>query len=217
MTAVMLATCPELFAAGAVIAGLPYGSARSMPEAFDRMRGHGLPSGPVATAAVLTASGHAGPWPSLSVFHGTADHTVSATNADACVAQWLGVHDLSNETGVRDRLGPHVRRRWADHRGEVLVEDYRLQGMGHGVPLDLAAADACGEAGPFMLDVGLSSTQILAERWGLTADVAASGRDPLRSPASEVAGPRAGTGAAPQMSSIQATIEQALRQAGLMR
>ena len=44
MASVMLATYPEVFAGGAIIAGLPYGSASTIPEAFDRMRGHGLPS-----------------------------------------------------------------------------------------------------------------------------------------------------------------------------
>jgi poly(hydroxyalkanoate) depolymerase family esterase len=43
MTNVMLATYPEVFAGGAIIAGLPYGTASTVPEAFDRMRGHGLP------------------------------------------------------------------------------------------------------------------------------------------------------------------------------
>jgi poly(3-hydroxybutyrate) depolymerase len=39
MTGVLLATYPEVFAGGAIIAGLPYGSAHTLPEAFDRMRG----------------------------------------------------------------------------------------------------------------------------------------------------------------------------------
>ena len=38
MTSVMLATYPDVFAGGAIIAGLPYGCASSVPEAFDRMR-----------------------------------------------------------------------------------------------------------------------------------------------------------------------------------
>ncbi|MDQ4061867.1 MAG: PHB depolymerase family esterase, partial [Pseudomonadota bacterium] len=37
MTGVMLATYPEVFAGGAIIAGLPYGSATSVPEAFESM------------------------------------------------------------------------------------------------------------------------------------------------------------------------------------
>ena len=56
MASVMLATYPELFAGGAIIAGLPYGSAATMPEAFDRMRGHGGPSDAAARRAGERAS-----------------------------------------------------------------------------------------------------------------------------------------------------------------
>src|SRR3954462_9441949 len=74
MTSVMLATYPELFAGGAIIAGLPYGSAHNVPEAFDRMRGHGAPDDDELAALVREASrGHRGDWPTISVWHGTAD------------------------------------------------------------------------------------------------------------------------------------------------
>jgi poly(hydroxyalkanoate) depolymerase family esterase len=43
MASVMLATYPEVFAGGAIIAGLPYGCASTIPQAFDRMRGRGIP------------------------------------------------------------------------------------------------------------------------------------------------------------------------------
>ena len=55
MASVMLATYPEIFAGGAIIAGLPYGSAATIPEAFDRMRGHGGPVGPGAAGAACAA------------------------------------------------------------------------------------------------------------------------------------------------------------------
>jgi poly(3-hydroxybutyrate) depolymerase len=42
MAGAMLATYPEVFAGGAIIAGVPYGSAKTLPEAFDRMRGYGV-------------------------------------------------------------------------------------------------------------------------------------------------------------------------------
>ena len=44
MTSVMLACYPELFAGGAIIAGLAFGIADSVPEALERMRGQGMPS-----------------------------------------------------------------------------------------------------------------------------------------------------------------------------
>ena len=65
MTGVMLATYPEMFAGGAIIAGLPYGSAHTMPEAFDRMRGQGGPNERELGALVRQASDHAGPWPTV--------------------------------------------------------------------------------------------------------------------------------------------------------
>ena len=44
MAAVLLASYPEAFAGGGIIAGLPFGIAHSVPQAFDRMRGHGGPA-----------------------------------------------------------------------------------------------------------------------------------------------------------------------------
>lgn len=41
MASVMLATYPAVFAGGAIIAGLPYGCASTIPQAFDRMPGIG--------------------------------------------------------------------------------------------------------------------------------------------------------------------------------
>ena len=46
MTAAMLATYPEVFAAGAIIAGLPYGAAGNVQQAFESMfqgRSHTAP------------------------------------------------------------------------------------------------------------------------------------------------------------------------------
>ena len=83
MAAVMLSTYPEVFAAGAVIAGLPFAVADTVPEAFDRMRGHGGPPPEALAELVKNASAHTGPWPRLSVWHGSADNTVDQLNASA--------------------------------------------------------------------------------------------------------------------------------------
>ena len=39
----MLGSYPELLAGGAIIAGLPFASANTLPEALDRMRGQPFP------------------------------------------------------------------------------------------------------------------------------------------------------------------------------
>src|SRR3954466_3547035 len=89
MTSVMLATYPEVFAGGAIIAGLPYGVATNLQQALSGM--HQPPSRPARELGDLVrkVSSHKGPWPKLSVWHGSADKTVSPSNANEILKQWL--------------------------------------------------------------------------------------------------------------------------------
>src|SRR5882672_375428 len=67
MTSVMLATYPEMFAAGAIIAGLPYRTATNVQQAFESMfEGRSRPAKEWGDL-VRAASGHRGPWPRVSV------------------------------------------------------------------------------------------------------------------------------------------------------
>ncbi|UVC15532.1 extracellular catalytic domain type 1 short-chain-length polyhydroxyalkanoate depolymerase [Mesorhizobium onobrychidis] len=171
MTSAMLACYPEVFAGGAIIAGLPYGSAKTVPEAFDRMRGHGMPSERQLQKALRDASPHQGPWPSISVWHGSADQTVASSNADAVIGQWRAVHGLVPGLDARstrsEMVDGHSRRVWCNAQGQELIEEYRIAGMGHGTPLDTAGDAALGAGGPYMLDVGISSTRHIARFWGI--------------------------------------------------
>ena len=83
MTSVMLATYPDVFAAGAVIAGLPYGVASNVREALNGMMQ--TTSRPASELGDLvrkaTRTLYKGPWPKLSVWHGSADRTVKIGRA----------------------------------------------------------------------------------------------------------------------------------------
>jgi poly(hydroxyalkanoate) depolymerase family esterase len=223
MTAVMLATYPELFAGGAIIAGLPYGCAASIPEAFDRMRGNGLASARELETKARGASGHGGPWPTLSIWHGTADQTVAHANMDAIVAQWRGLHDLQRVRPEETAIGAHTRCVWRDEAGIPKIEAYSVAGMGHGTPLD--GADGIGAPGAYMLDARISSTQHIARFWQLTGTVldcpvaaeAGSGL-PYRAPEPATADALAATRPVPAAAAgVGKVIEDALRAAGLMR
>ncbi len=102
MASVMLATYPELFAGGAIIAGLAYGRASSVPEAFDCMRGQRLASDEELWALLRAASPHDGPWPRITIWQGTADHTVAPSNAEDIAAQWRSVHGSARPDAERD-------------------------------------------------------------------------------------------------------------------
>jgi feruloyl esterase len=169
MSSVMLATYPELFAGGAIIAGVPYGSANGLQEAFDTIfQGRSRPAREWGDL-VREASSHQGPWPKISVWHGDADSTVKPLNADEIIKQWTDVHNLTPVPSGQHKVEGHLRRVWHGPDGEEVIESYTVSGMGHGVPIDPGDEDhQCGRAGPFIVDVGISSTWHIARSWGLT-------------------------------------------------
>lgn len=220
MAAVMLATYPEVFAGGAVIAGLPFGIARSVPEALERMRGQGIAHQRRLAELVRNASDHSGPWPTLSVWHGSADQTVSLNNAQALVDQWRILHGAPEAPDRVEMVDGHQRRRWLSADGQPLIEDYLIGGMGHGTPLS-TSADGGGEvAGAHMLEAGISSTRRIAGFWGIGDPAARRSVRPRQAGGQVKAAPRAAAanaGAKPAPAGIRKTIEDALRAAGLIR
>ncbi len=224
MTAALLATYPEVFAAGAIIAGLPFGAAASLQQAFGSM--FQSPPKPAQEWGDLVrrASPHVGRWPRVAVWHGSADATVIPGNALEAVKQWTNVHGLDVASGVRDGAGPHAPLVWRDRSGTVLVQSHTLDGLGHGTPV--SAAEGLGAAEAYFLEAGVSSTLEIARFWNLAPPA-----DPLAAAASAGARPddwRPGVTRAyapvsdPQPAanadfSPERVINDALRAAGLMR
>jgi poly(hydroxyalkanoate) depolymerase family esterase len=168
MASVMLASYPEVFAGGAIIAGLPYGCARSVQQAFEVMFTEQSHSARALGDRVRAASRHQGPWPKISVWHGSADPIVKPSNAEEIVRQWSDVHGLATAPSNQELIGNHTRRAWHAANGDTLIEMITVNGMAHGVPLALTTDErSCGAAGPFFLEAGISSTRRIADFWGL--------------------------------------------------
>ena len=169
MTSTMLATYPEVFAGGAIVAGLPYHCATSVPEAFECMFQGQTRSAREWGDLVRNASPHRGPWPKVSVWHGSADATVKPMNAGEIIKQWTNVHAVSSDPTSSDTVDGYPHRAWTDASGETVVEEYVITGMAHGTPLAVGNDEnSYGAAGPFLLDVGISSSYRIAQFWGLT-------------------------------------------------
>jgi pimeloyl-ACP methyl ester carboxylesterase len=169
MTSVMLATYPEVFAGGAIIAGLPFGVATNVREALSGM--FQSPSRPASELGdlVRNASDHKGPWPRLSVWHGSADRTVNPANADEIVKQWLDVHQLPSAPMSEADVDGYPRQVWWNADGETIVESYTITDMAHGTPLGTADNDErYGAQGAFLIEAGISSSYHIANFFGLT-------------------------------------------------
>jgi feruloyl esterase len=230
MTSVMLATYPDVFAGGAIIAGVAYGCADSIGEAFGCMAGGGYGSPHGLGENVRRAASHGGPWPRVSVWHGDADRTVAAVNGDQIVRQWLDVHGLPERPSAEEKVDSYPHRIWTGADGKPIVEQYVITGMGHGTPLAPGeGAGQSGQAGAHMLDVAISSTDRIAGFFGIaeTAKPAAAAKtaateprvaklEPMPLRRSRTKRPEKQKAASPA-AGVQNVIESALRAAGLMR
>ena len=167
MTSVLLATYPDVFAGGGVIAGLPYGCATNVASAYSCMN-PGVDKTPSQWAQLVRNAypGYTGPYPRVAIWHGTADTTVVPANATESRDQWVGVHGLSTTpTSTGSLPGPTTRETYGS--GQVQVN--RVQGMNHGTPVDPGSGDTqCGTAAAYFLDVNVCSSFYTAQFWGLT-------------------------------------------------
>ncbi|MFH9192147.1 extracellular catalytic domain type 1 short-chain-length polyhydroxyalkanoate depolymerase [Streptomyces globisporus] len=152
MTSVMLAAYPDVFAAGAVVAGIPYGCGVDVVSAFGCMS-PGVDRAPAAWAQAVRDAhpGFEGPWPRVAIWHGDNDATVAPRNADELRDQWTAVHGLGQTPGRTSTIGPNSTRRseyLSADGGVSVVEVNRVPGIGHGTPVDPGSgAEQCGATG----------------------------------------------------------------------
>ena len=241
MASAMLAAYPEVFAGGAIVAGLPYGAASSVQEAMQAM--FQSPRRPAREWGdrVRAASAHDGPWPRISIWHGDADTTVVPANAAQSALQWADVHGLSPSPTTTE-VAPGLRRQlWTDEGGRPVIESMTVQGMGHGTPLAAEGDGGYGRAGPFLLETGISSSALICDFWGVAGGpdearrAPAAASDPAARPAA-ASSPGAANPARPSRGrpgfrlpplvdgalaqpskDVGRVISDALRAAGLMR
>ncbi|WP_299342240.1 PHB depolymerase family esterase [uncultured Pseudoxanthomonas sp.] len=168
MTSVMLATYPDVFAGGAIVAGLPYRCATSQSAAFSCMNPGSDLSPAQWGAKVRAASSWTGPWPIVSIWHGDADYVVRPANLTESLEQWADVHGIDTVADATDTVSGFPHRVYKDAAGNAKVETYVITGMGHGTPVDPGSGETqCGTAGAYILDVNLCSSYYITRFFGL--------------------------------------------------
>ncbi|MGN9808810.1 extracellular catalytic domain type 1 short-chain-length polyhydroxyalkanoate depolymerase [Micromonospora sp. BQ11] len=150
MSAVMLATYPDVFRAGSVIAGLPYRC--SPPATTSTCQYSGVDKTPAAWGDLVRNAhpGYTGPYPRVSIWHGTSDYVVVPANATELRDQWTNVRGVPQTPTSTASLPASTS---LEVYGDNDVRVYRVSGMGHGTPVDPGPAqDQCGTAGAYILD-----------------------------------------------------------------
>lgn len=167
-TALMLAVWPDVFAAGATVAGVPYHCTLDKNEVSSPCMKPGKNlTGQQWGDFVRTdlPTGYSGPWPRLQIWQGATDNFVGPDNLNQLAKQWINVRGIS-ATATTDRVLGHDHAVYKDAQGNVVIESFLVSGMGHAVPLD--PKNGCGTADfNYYLDKGICATQKAAEFFGL--------------------------------------------------
>jgi poly(hydroxyalkanoate) depolymerase family esterase len=181
-TSVMLATYPDVFRAGAEVAGGPYHCQTYQPIYL------APPGVYVEPASVMTEfsareectqgdidktpqqwgdlvrsgdSTYGGPKRPILLWHGSADATVKPKNFSELIEQWTNFHgiDLRADRHAELAFGSYSydHDTYTDAKGETLVETYLVHGADHPYPGD-------GTAGcPGQANEGICATRIIAD------------------------------------------------------
>jgi poly(hydroxyalkanoate) depolymerase family esterase len=152
MTEVLLATYPDVFAAGSAFAGVPatcFSTSSPPPSTTSqapwnsdcsggRLVRTGQQWGDLARAAY---PGYTGARPRVQLWHGSQDSTLSYVNFGEAVKQWTNVLGVSATPSSTDSpASGQTRTRYGATGDRAPVEAISFQGVGHDLPVNAAAA-----------------------------------------------------------------------------
>lgn len=140
MTAILAACYPERFAAVAIHSGVPVGAARTPGVAMSVMK-----FGPVAGRTTVRFQRP----PPMLVIQGDQDEVVHPDNAARLVADAVDSGATADEcSDMVDAGRTTVLERYRDATGRILVESWRVRGLGHAWSGGQAPGSYTDPAGP---------------------------------------------------------------------
>ncbi|MBZ4417625.1 PHB depolymerase family esterase [Myxococcus sp. RHSTA-1-4] len=179
MVPALLAAYPEVFSAGSINSGGPYGCAANSTAGFSCMS-PGVDKTPAAwgdaVRSAWSSAGYSGPRPPVSIWHGTSDYTVKPMNMTEAMEQWTNVHGIDQTADTTETVGGFPHKVYRDSAGTALVETWEITNMGHAVGIDPqysfpGSTTACGATGSYLSDVNLCAVYYQAQFFGLTGPV----------------------------------------------
>lgn len=164
MTNVMMATYPEVFKKGAVMAGTPFKSATSALGASNTMYGLVTHTATQWGDSVRYQNqSYSGQYPKVAIFQGGSDFVVNINNVAEEVKQWTNVHNTDQTADLTQTNfnGNNLvtKTSYYNSINQPVVETYTISGMGHGIAVDPGTCYQQGGAtGTYASDVNLYSS-----------------------------------------------------------
>jgi poly(hydroxyalkanoate) depolymerase family esterase len=171
MTDVMLGAYPDVFAAGAAVAGIPYLCATD-EISFGKctsLGGRDLTPNEWGDR-VRAANPGKWKWPRMSIWHGTKDPIVASINLTEQMEQWTNLNGIDQIPDVEDEIHGYPHKVYLDEKGEARVETIALTDHGHLLPVEPGTGpEECGTSSLFTMsrDIGVCSSYFIARWFGI--------------------------------------------------
>ena len=165
MASGLLVNYPELFTAGAVVAGIPFPCADGLITGISCMK-----NGPSQTIdefveLIEKIAPKQSKWPKLSVWTGNNDSIVNPLNASMLAQQWAKLSKITASPISNQQSGYSVTR-WKNANEETQVEFIEVMNRDHGIMVNPNIENG-GEASDYLLAAPLSTAKQLVEFWNL--------------------------------------------------
>jgi len=165
MTSNLMVQYPELFEAGAIIAGIPYPCADNLIKAISCMRSGPSSSSSELASQVIKHKSNKPHWPRLSIWVGENDKVVHPNNAKILAQQWAKLSSLS-EFKKHTLKNEVTRQVWRNSQDEKQVELVSIGAIGHGYPIN-PTLNSDEQAADFVIPTSISATTEILKFWHL--------------------------------------------------
>lgn len=162
MASSMLVNYPEVFTAGAIVAGIPYPCANNLITAIACMRSGPSQEPEQLTELVKQISRTQTHWPTLSIWTGKQDTVVNPKNAEYLAKHWAQLNQSPKPT-VTKHSGYTITQ-WQGKDKKVVVELVEIENMDHGIAVAPALSNGGSEA-PFVIKTPVSTILYLLNSW----------------------------------------------------
>ncbi len=163
MASSMLVNYPQLFKAGAVVAGIPFPCADGLITGISCMKNG--PSQSIHQLVELTKGLNPTQqsWPKLSVWTGAKDNIVNPLNSTSLAQYWASLFTIESSPRV-NKSAAYTKTQWQASNGEVQVELFEVSELGHGIMVNPNIENG-GELSDYLLNSEVSTAKSLTDFW----------------------------------------------------
>ena len=164
MASSILVNYPELFIAGAVVAGIPFPCADGLIKGISCMKNG--PSQTVGELVTLIEDINPNPvtWPKLSVWTGTNDSIVNPLNSSTLARLWAQLSNVISDPVVDKKSGYTITHWHSD--SNVQVQLVQVTDRTHGIMVNPSVENG-GKASDYLLSSPVSTAKHVINFWGL--------------------------------------------------